>query len=50
MTNGAAIGYMMLAAKSCGLDEKKIKELERDMYLEMDMTTEEEAEEYYRNN
>lgn len=50
MTNGAAIGYMMIAAKACGLDEKKIKEIEHDMKLEMAMTTEEEAEEYYRNH
>jgi hypothetical protein len=50
MTNGAAIGYMILAARACGLSETKIKEIEHDMYLEMDMTSEEEAEEVYRKS
>jgi hypothetical protein len=49
MTNGAAIGYMILAAKSVGLDEDTIKKLDSAMYHAMDRTTEEESERVYQN-
>jgi len=48
MTNAAAIGYMIKAAKQAKLDKKTIKQLEALMLEEMDFHTEEEAEkEYY---
>lgn len=50
MTNAAAIGYMILAAKYIGLPEKTIKFLEAGMKTEMDLTTEEEAEQAYKSN
>jgi predicted solute-binding protein len=50
MTNAAAIGYMILAAKKMGMDEEKIKELATRMYYRMDEHTEEEAEEAYRKS
>jgi hypothetical protein len=48
MTNAAAIGYMIRAAKQAKLDYKTIKELEALMEEQMDFHTEEEAEETYR--
>lgn len=47
MRNGAAIGYALLALKQAGI---KMDEIQRNrfvsaMYMEMDITTEEEAEE-----
>ena len=48
MTNGAAIGYMILAAERAGYNSKTIKELEALMLGEMDFVTEEEAERYYK--
>jgi hypothetical protein len=50
MTNGAAIGYAILAAKRLGLTTKQLIVLEGEMRAEMDITTEEEAEEAYKNN
>ena len=51
MTNGAAIGYALLAAKrSLGLAGDKLVQLEAAMREEMDVTTEEEAERAYNNN
>lgn len=50
MTNGAAIGYMILAAKQAGMDKDHIKCLEELMVTEMDFATEEEAERAYNNN
>jgi len=47
MTNAAAIGYMILAAKYSKLDSKTIKQLENNMSYFMDMRTEEQAEETY---
>ncbi|EHQ92181.1 hypothetical protein [Desulfosporosinus youngiae] len=47
MTNAAAIGYMILAAKEAGLDQKTISQLETLMVAEMDFHTEWEAEEAY---
>lgn len=49
MTNSAAIGYMILAAKALNLDKDTIKKLERKMYEIMEFKTEEEAEEVYQN-
>lgn len=46
MTNAAAIGYMILAAK---LDDEITKQLESLMVNKMDLHTEREAEEAYRN-
>jgi hypothetical protein len=50
VTNAACIGYAILAAKEMGLTQKQLQDLERSMRTEMDMTTEEEAEEAYKNN
>jgi hypothetical protein len=49
MTNAAAIGYMIRAAKQAGLDHDTIKELEALMNEQMDFHTEEEAEQTYRS-
>ena len=49
MTNAAAIGYMILAAKDLKLDKEVIRQLESNMKYFMDMRTEEEAEEVYNN-
>lgn len=50
MTNGAAIGYMITAAKRLGLTDEQIRKLDRAMYEAMDEFTEDEAEIVYRNN
>jgi len=50
MNNAAAIGYMIIAAKEIHLHPKVIEELEYAMRRAMDLHTEEEAEEVYRNN
>ena len=50
MTNAAAIGYAIMAAKAMGLGRDALKALESHMYYMMDEATEEEAEEVYRNN
>lgn len=47
MTNMAAIGYMIRAAKALGLDKELIRKLEREMVAEMDLTLEEDAEKTY---
>lgn len=49
MTNDAAIGYAILSAKRIGWSKEDIRKLERMMYDMMDIKTEEEAEEVYRN-
>jgi len=49
MNNSATIGYMILAARKVGLQEKEIKAIEREMQLQMDCKTEGEAEVSYRN-
>ena len=48
MTNEAAIGYMILAARSLGLDQEMINGLEEEMAEMMDLKTEEEAKRTYR--
>ncbi len=50
VTNAAAIGYAIKAAKHIGLTPEQIKQLDRAMYDIMDVVSEEEAEEVYRNN
>lgn len=50
MTNAAAIGYAIIAAKALGLNAKLIKQLETEMYHQMDFVSEDEAEEVYRNS
>lgn len=49
MTNAAAIGYMIRAAKQTKLENKIIKILEAIMLEEMDFHTEEEAERTYQS-
>lgn len=49
MTNFAAIGYAIIAAKQIGLTSEQIKKLDSAMYEAMDEHTNEEAEEVYRN-
>jgi len=50
MTNAAAIGYMILAARKLGLKTDVIQRLESIMYSEMDFMTEDEAERVYRQS
>lgn len=47
MTNAAAVGYMIRAAKQANLDDRTIKILEVLMLEEMDEHNETEAEETY---
>lgn len=49
MTNGAAIGYMIRAAKQAELDDELIKTLEIFMSNQMEFCSEEKAEETYNN-
>ena len=49
MTNEAAIGYMILAAKDLDLNKEIIRQLEQNMKYFMDRKTEEEAEKVYTN-
>lgn len=49
MTNAAAIGYMIRAAKQTKFDDKTIRLLEVLMLEQMDLHTEEEAEQTYRD-
>lgn len=49
MTNAAAIGYMIRAAKQAELDNNVIKILEALMREQMDFCSEEKAEETYNN-
>lgn len=48
MTNEAAIGYMILAAKDLRLDKEIISQLVENMRYFMDVDTESEAEKAYR--
>lgn len=50
ITNAAAIGYALLAAKKMGLSKEELKRLEAIMYGYLDLVTPEEAEEVYRRN
>lgn len=49
MTNSAAIGYAIMAAKNLQIDRETIKQLEREMYRLMDRVEEEKAEKVYQN-
>ena len=49
MTNGAAIGYMILAAKQAAIPHETIKLIEALMKEQMDFHSEEEAERTYNN-
>jgi hypothetical protein len=49
VTNAEAVGYMILAAKKADLDEDTIRDLETRMISAMDIFTEDEADEAYRN-
>jgi hypothetical protein len=49
MNNGAAIGYMILAAKTLRIPEKQIRDIELEMTYKMDERTEDEAEKEYQN-
>lgn len=48
MTNGAAIGYAIMALKELGYSEDEIRKVERKMLYFMDMKTEEAHEEYVK--
>jgi hypothetical protein len=48
-SNDAALGYMLLAARSVMLTDEQRKQLLGAMYFEFDLKTVEEAAEYYRN-
>lgn len=50
MTNAAAIGYMILAAKMLPLTKLQIEQMESLMNIVMDENTEEEAQNAYLNN
>ena len=50
MKNEAAIGYMILACKALNIDPEVIKKIDREMYMQMDEKTEDEAEKAYRSN
>jgi Holliday junction resolvasome RuvABC DNA-binding subunit len=47
VNNATAIGYAILALKELGYTEKQIKDIEAEMKYQMDMTTEERAEQEY---
>lgn len=48
MTNQSAIGYMIMAMERKGYTEEQIREIEGSMLYMMDMKTEEEAAQAYR--
>lgn len=50
LTNEAALGYMIIAAKAVGIKPSGIEKLEISMREAMDEKTEEEAEEAYKSN
>ena len=45
MDNRQALGYMLLACKDLQLDKETVRKLNRAMYVQFDLKTEEEAEE-----
>jgi hypothetical protein len=49
MTNAAAIGYMIIAARRAGLDKDTILRIMAAMYSSMDEITEGEAEHVFQN-
>lgn len=50
MNNSTAIGYGLIALKSLGYSKKELEKFEAEMNYQLDMNTEDEAEEVYRNN
>ena len=50
ISNSAAIGYALLAAKKMGMSQEELKRLEAIMYGYLDLVSEDEAEEVYRRN
>lgn len=50
ISNAAAIGYALLAAKKMGMSKEELKRFEAIMYGYLDLVTEEEAEAVYRKN
>jgi hypothetical protein len=50
MTNGAVIGYMILAARDLGMSEHDIRRLENSMRRQMDLKTEAEAKREYEKS
>jgi hypothetical protein len=50
MTNAAAIGYALIAAKKMGMSHEELKRFEAIMYGYLDLVSEDEAEEIYRKN
>lgn len=49
MTNGEAIGYMILAGKALRIDPKIIKQFEAEMKYQMDMKGEQQARKAYES-
>jgi hypothetical protein len=49
MTNGEAIGYMILAGKALRIDPKIIKRFEAEMKYQMDMKGEAQAKKTYES-
>ena len=49
MTNGAAIGYMIMAAQALGIDRGTIRDMEHMMHEKMDFYDEEQAERAYQS-
>ncbi len=50
MTNGAAIGYMIIAARRAKIDKQTIQLLELMMAAAMDEVTEQTAEHVYKKS
>lgn len=50
MKNAAAIGYAILVGKKLGMTQQELSDLESFMYHLMDIVSEDEAEEAYKNN
>jgi hypothetical protein len=49
MTNGEAIGYMILAGKALRIDPKIIKQFKVEMKYQMDMKSEPQAKKTYES-
>lgn len=49
MTNGAALGYAIMAAEAAGFDTQQIARLIEAMYASFDEVTEAQAESYYQH-
>lgn len=50
ISNAAAIGYALLAAKKMGMNKEELKKFEAIMYGYLDLVTPDEAEAVYRKN